>query len=600
MYRFLLSVALVLAVMSSILGQRTIHGKVTDPNTGEGLIGANVVVKGTGLGTVTDFDGSYTITVPDSATTLAISYTGYSTVELTITDSDVMDVALGEGKLLEEVVLVGYGTVKREDATGSVQSVSSKDFNKGAITAPQELLAGKIPGVVVIAPDGAPGSGATIRIRGESSLSASNDPLIVIDGVPIENGGINGGRNPLNVINPNDIETFTVLKDASAAAIYGNRAAAGVILITTKKGTVGKKLRIGYNGNISSSTAENRVDALDAQDYRALMYSRYDSNDVDDAKILALMGDANTNWQDEIYQTAIGTDHNLYATGGLGIVPFRISLGYTNKEGILTTDKFEKTSAAVNLTPGFFDNTLQVNAHFKGAWTHNRFADRGAIGNALNFDPTQAVYDSLSPYSGFTAWTQNDGSPNTLGPTNPIALLTLKDDESDETRYLTNLGLDYRIPFFPDLRANLNLAYDYALGEGTVDIDTTASFAYNAVTGGGQHNVYEQTKKNSLLEFYLNYKRTFGDHSIDLLGGYSWQHFEVDNSFTNSDYAGTPSQTTTGGDPAEYYLISEYGRLNYGFKDRYLLTLTLRRDGTSRFAPDNRWVFSLLPHWLLK
>src|SRR5678816_1030414 len=226
---------------------------------------------------------------------------------------------------------------------------------------------------------------------------------------------------------------------------------------------------------------------------------------------------------------------------------------------------------------------------FKGAWTHNRFADRGAIGNALNFDPTQAVYDSLSPYSGFTAWTQNDGSPNTLGPTNPIALLTLKDDESDETRYLTNLGLDYRIPFFPDLRANLNLAYDYALGEGTVDIDTTASFAYNAVTGGGQHNVYEQTKKNSLLEFYLNYKRTFGDHSIDLLGGYSWQHFEVDNSFTNSDYAGTPSQTTTGGDPAEYYLISEYGRLNYGFKDRYLLTLTLRRDGTSRFAPDNRW-----------
>jgi len=586
MLKLLLSVALVVTVLSFTFGQRTIHGKVIDPETKEGLIGANVVVKGTTLGTVTDFDGSYTITVPDSATTLAISYTGYTTVELQITDSDELNASLGQGKLLEEVVLVGYGTVKREDATGSVQSVSSVDFNKGAITSPQELIAGKIPGVVVVAPDGAPGSGATIRIRGESSLSASNDPLIVIDGVPVDNGGVSGGRNPLNVINPNDIETFTVLKDASAAAIYGNRAAAGVILITTKKGTLGKKIKIGYNGNISSGTAENQVAALHADEYRALINMRYDST----KPARALMGNADTYWQDEIYQTAIGTDHNLYASGGIGVVPFRVSLGYTNKEGILKTDKFEKTSASVNLTPGFFDNTLQINAHFKSSWTHNRFADRGAIGNALNFDPTQSVYDSLSPYGGFTTWTNPaNGFPNTLGPTNPIALLTLKDDESDETRYLTNLGVDYRIPFFPDLRANLNLAYDYANGQGTVNVDTTAAFAFNAVTGGGQHNVYEQTKKNSLLEFYLNYKKTFGDHSIDLMGGYSWQHFEVDNSFTNSDVAGTPSQTTTGSDPAEYFLISEYGRLNYGFKDRYLLTLTLRRDGTSRFAPENRW-----------
>jgi len=584
MQRFLLSAALVLAVISAVLGQRTIHGKVTDPNTGEGLIGANVVVKGTGLGTVTDFDGSYTITVPDSATTLAFSYTGYSTVEMPISGSDVIDVALGEGKLLEEVVLVGYGTVKREDATGSVQSVSSENFNKGAITAPQELLAGKVPGVVVVAPDGAPGSGATIRIRGESSIFASNDPLIVIDGVPIDNQNVSGGRNPLNVINPNDIETFTVLKDASAAAIYGNRAAAGVILITTKKGSVGKKLKIGYNGNISSSAATDQVDVLSAEAFRSLVPTRPDS-----AYMRPLLGDSSTNWQDQIYQTAIGTDHNLYATGGLGIVPFRVSLGYTNKEGILKTDKFEKISAAVNLTPGFFDNTLQVNLHFKSSFTHNRFADRGAIGNALNFDPTQAIYDTLSPYGGFTTWTQNDGTPNTLGPTNPIALLMLKDDESDETRYLTNLALDYRIPFFPDLRANLNLAYDYANGQGTVDIPTYASFAFNASTGGGQHNIYEQTKKNSLLEFYLNYKKTFGDHSFDLLGGYSWQHFEVFDISTNSDVAGTPEQTKSKNDPAEYFLLSEYARLNYGFKDRYLLTLTLRRDGTSRFSPDNRW-----------
>ncbi len=585
------SLLFLFACSLTLTGQRTIHGKVTDPSNGEGLIGANVVVKGGTVGTVTDFDGTYSLVVPAGFDVISYSYTGYSTVEVKLTNSDVVDVALGQGKLLDEVVLIGYGTVKREDATGSVQSVSSIDFNKGAITSPQELLAGKIPGVVVTAPDGAPGSGSTIRIRGESSIGASNDPLIVIDGVPVDNGNVAGGRNPLNVINPNDIETFTILKDASAAAIYGNRAAAGVILITTKKGALGKKISIGYNGNISSGQAENQVDVLNANAYRALMYSRFDSTNMTDAKVLALMGNANTNWQNEVYQTAIGTDHNLYASGGIGVVPFRVSLGYTNKEGILKTDHFEKTSASVNLTPGFFDNTLQINAHFKSSWTHNQFADRGAIGNALNFDPTQSVYDadSLNRFGGFTTWIQNDGSPNTLGPTNPIALLTLKDDESDETRYLTNLGVDYRIPFLTDLRANLNLAYDYANGRGTVGIDTIASFAYNAVTGGGQHNVYEQTKKNSLLEFYLNYKKTFGDHSFDLLGGYSWQHFEVANTFTNSDVAGTPSQTTSGNDPAEYFLLSEYARLNYGFKDRYLLTLTLRRDGTSRFAPENRW-----------
>ena len=591
MLKLLLSAALALAVLSSIIGQRTIHGTVKDPQTGEGLIGANVVVKGTGLGTVTDFDGSYSIMVPDTARVLAFSYTGYSTVEVQISDSDVIDVALGQGKLLEEVVLIGYGTVKRVDATGSVQSVSSKDFNQGSITAPQELLAGKVAGVVITAPDGSPGAGARIRIRGESSISASNDPLIVIDGVPVDNGGIAGGRNALNVINPNDIETFTVLKDASAAAIYGNRASAGVILITTKKGTLGKKLTLGYNGNISSGQAENQVDALNADAYRALMYSRFDSTDTDEAKILALMGDANTNWQDEIYQTAIGTDHNLYASGGIGIVPYRVSLGYTNKEGILKTDHFEKFSAAVNLTPGFFDNTLQVNAHLKSSFTNNQFADRGAIGNALNFDPTQSVRDTLSPYAGFTTWTNaQNGLPNSLGPTNPIALLELRDDQSHETRYLTNLSVDYRIPFLTDLRANLNLAYDYAHGEGTVEVpDSIAAFAFNSVTGGGVHNEYSQTKKNSLLEFYLNYKRYFGEHSVDLMAGYSWQHFELDNSFINSDVAGTPAQTTQGADPAEYFLLSEYARLNYGFKDRYLLTLTVRRDGTSRFAPDNRW-----------
>jgi len=495
----------------------------------------------------------------------------------------VVNVELSEGRFLDEVVLIGYGTVRREDATGSIQSVSSSDFNRGAITGPQELLAGKLPGVVVTTSDGAPGGGATIRIRGESSIFASNDPLIVIDGVPLENTGVSGSRNVLNAINPNDIETFTVLKDASAAAIYGNRASAGVILITTKQGKLGGRMRIGYNVNVSTSEATKFVDALNRDEFLDVIAHHKDSTNA-----RKLVDTFDTYWQDEIYQTAFGHDHNLYASGGIGIVPFRVSLGYTDKEGILKTDKFNRITAAVNLNPGFIDNTLQVNLNFKSMFADNHFANRSAIGNALNFDPTQPIYDSLSPYAGFKTWTISD-IPNELAPTNPVALLELRDDDSEETRYITNMSVDYRFSFFPALRANLNLAYDYSKGEGTIIVPTNASFAYDAVSGGGVNNTYNQTKKNSLLEFYLNYKEIFDKHSIDLMAGYSWQQFAVDNAFRNSDQAGTPAETTTGSDPAELFLLSFYGRANYSYNDRFLLTLTLRSDGTSRFAPENRW-----------
>lgn len=583
-FRCIFSVLFVLISIVVLDAQRTIHGKVTDADTGEGVIGANVVVKGSTVGTVTDFDGSYSLVVPAGFDLLSFSYTGYNTVEVQLSASDEVNVAIGQGQLLDEVVLIGYGTVKREDATGAVQSVTSEDFNKGAITGPQELLAGKIPGVVINT-DPSPGGGATIRIRGESSLGASKDPLIVIDGVPIDNGAVSGGRNFLNVINPNDIESMTVLKDASASAIYGNRASGGVILITTKKGKAGDKFRVAYSGNVSVSNTYNLVDALDADEFRAVMYSRFDSSH----NAIGLMRDANTNWQEEIYQSGIGHDHNLYFSGGLPFVPYRLSLGYTEKEGILRTDKFDRITAGLNLNPGFIDNTLQINLNFKSMFGKNHFADRGAIGNALNFDPTQPVYDTLSPYGGYRTWTIANGNPNTLAPTNPVALLDLRDDDSKETRFLTNLIVDYRMPFLPALRANLNLGYDYALGEGTVVVPTNAAFAFDAINGGGVNNVYEQTKKNSLLEFYLNYKEEFGRSDLDIMGGYSWQHFEVDNSFTNSDAAGTPSETTRGADPAELFLLSLFGRINYGFDDKYLLTFTLRRDGTSRFSPETRW-----------
>lgn len=570
--------------VGNMQAQRIVSGTILDAGNNDPLIGASIMVKDQSIGTITDFDGTFTLEVPDDASTLVISYTGYKTIEQEITGSDLGNIMLSFGELLQEVVVIGYGTVKREDATGSIQSVTTEDFNKGAIASPQQLLSGKVAGVAITT-DGSPGGGSTIRIRGESSLSASNDPLIVIDGVPLDNSGVSGNRNPLNVINPNDIESMTVLKDASAAAIYGNRAAGGVILITTKKGELGRKIKVGYNGNVSFGNATKYVDVLNADEYRAVVNERYEEGHP----ARDLMGDANTYWQDEIYQTAVGTDHNLSLSGGVGNIPYRVSLGYTDMNGILKTDNFNRITTGINLTPGFLDNTLQVKMHFKSMFTNNNFADRGAIGNSLSFDPTQPIYSEDGSYGGFYAWRIPNGNPNTLAPTNPISLLELRDDQSDVARYITNANIDYRIPFLPDLRANLNLAYDYSKGEGSIFVPTTAAFAFDALNGGGVDNIYEQTKENSLLEFYLNYKKSIGGHDIDLMGGYSWQHFFVDNYFRNSDVAGTPSEILEGSDPAEFYLLSMYGRLNYNYNSRYLFTFTLRRDGTSRFAPENRW-----------
>ncbi len=567
-----------------IFGQRTITGTVIEADTGEPLFGVNVLAKEALNGTVTDFDGKYEMVVGDEVTTLVFSYTGFESQEVVIGDSRVIDVRLSSGVALDEVIVIGYGTVKREDATGSLQSVSSDDFNKGAIAGPQQLLAGKVAGVTITT-DGSPGGGSTIRVRGESSLSASNDPLIVIDGVPLDNSGVSGSRNALNVINPNDIESMTVLKDASASAIYGNRAAGGVILITTKKGKIGDGIRLGYNGNVSIGNASNMVDVLTADEYRKTLTDYYGEGHP----ALALLGDANTNWQEEIYQQAVSHDHNLSVSGGVKNIPYRVSLGYSDMNGILKTDNFNRLTGSVNLTPGFFDNYLQVKLHAKAMKTQNHFADRGAIGNSLSMDPTQPIYDEGNAYGGFFTWTIPNGNPNTLAARNPLALLELRDDNSDVLRFITNATIDYRFHFLPDLRANLNVAYDYADGSGTITVPTNAAFSFNQLTGGGVNNVYNQKKYSSLLEYYMNYKKEFGVHSLDLMAGYSWQHFEVGNTFTNSDAAGTPENTVVGNDPAEFYLVSLFGRLNYNFTDRYLFTATLRRDGTSRFSPENRW-----------
>jgi len=609
-----------------------VSGVITDALDGSTLPGATVVVKGTVQGTVTDIDGNYSITVEPN-TTLVYSFVGYETQEMLVQPGSTVNVALMmTSTALEEFVVIGYGVQKKEDATGSVTAIDSKEFNKGAITSPTELVSGKIAGVQIINGGGAPGEGSTIRIRGGSSLSASNDPLFVIDGVPIDNDGVSGMRNPLNTINPNDIETFTVLKDASATAIYGSRASNGVIIITTKKGKEGAPLSVGYTGNFSYYTPISTIDVLDASAFRKEVEERFPSQ-------AGMMGDANTNWQDEIYQNAFGMDHNVSLSGAYKMLPYRVSLGYSDQDGILKTDNMKRTTVNVALNPTFLDDHLKVNLNFKYTNVQNNFADRGAIGSAIQYDPTKPVESDqvfnpyynddvdgdgtpdtiLMPqtnYGGYYAWIQSNGTdqPVEQGSSNPVALLNMRDDQSNVNRIIGNVQLDYKMHFLPDLRANLNLGMDHSKSEGDVIVPDYAPWSYDPLNGGGQYNSYEQQKENDLLDFYLNYVKNVEsiESRFDVMAGYSWQHFYRKDYSVNGNYSrdftidpitgrpgvyqknfiGDPKRTynvDTIDNPTESYLVSFFGRFNYTYKDRYLLTFTLRNDGTSRFSPDTRW-----------
>ncbi len=585
----LIEVILVIALLGGgiLAAQKTITGTLTDSETNEPLIGANILVEGTTVGTVTDYNGAYTLKVPPENNRVIFSYTGYRPVTITVLKDSTINIQLIPGKVLQEVVLIGYGRVKRKDVTGALQSISSEEFNQGAITAPQELLAGKVPGVV-ISTDGSPGGGSAIRIRGESSLSATNDPLIVIDGIPLDNGGISGGRNNLNVVNPADIATITVLKDASATAIYGNRASAGVILITTKKGYLKDGIKYGFESKISSGSIAGKVDVLSAKEFSSLIEDKYE----DGSEARMLLGSHQTDWQDEIYQRAFGQDYTLTASGGVADIPFRASVGFTDQNGLLKTDNFNRWSGSLRITPGFLDNTLQVNIGLKAAKSQNHFADKGAIGSAVGFDPTQPVYSDSEDYGGYFAWRNpQTGKLTGLAPANPVALLFQKEDNSSLNRYIANASIDYRFWFLPELRANLNLGYDYSASAGRVFIDTTAAFtsSFNESKGfdeGGVNNTYGQTKKNRLLEFYLNYKKELLGNEFDVMAGYSWQHFHNTSSFDNSNIKGTI--TTEGKDAAELYMLSLFGRMNYNIENIAYITATLRQDHTSRFAPKNR------------
>lgn len=498
---------------------------------------------------------------------------------------------------LSEVVVIGYGTVKKSDATGSVVAVSSKDFNKGAITSPQDLLVGKSPGVVITNSGGAPGSGATIRVRGGSSLNASNDPLIIIDGVPIDNSNIAGSSNFLSFINPNDIETFTVLKDASATAIYGSRASNGVIIITTKKGKAGSKMSITYDGSTSIASAIKFVDVYSGDQMRQIAL---DHIDLYGAESLNKLGTANTNWQNEIFRTAVSQDHNLSVSGSYKTLPYRVSIGYTDQNGILKNTDMQRLTGSVSLDPSFLQNNLKINFNAKGMTTNNNFGDAGAIGSAVNMDPTQPIKDGNAQSDGYYQWSNYGAN---LGTPNPVEQLLAVDNKSVVNRIISNIQLNLNIPFVPGLNANLNLAKDYTKSNGHNNLPSSAPSVLTSPLFGRLID-YNSKYSNNLLDFYLNYTRDLGSirSKIDATAGYSWQQFKHESfNYTRGIVDAThPYQKTdsTYHAPVILRLLSFFGRVNYTLRDKYLLTLTVREDGSSRFyngfsssPTPNQWGF---------
>ncbi len=596
---------------------RVVSGRITD-TTGNTLAGVTVTARGTQLATQTNTDGFFRLTVPSSVDALIFSSVGFTTLQVPIPASNTMNVALfGAATSLNEVVVIGYGTARKKDLTGSVTSINAKDFNKGAITTPEQLIAGKVAGVQITSNGGAPGSGSTIRIRGGASLNASNDPLIVIDGVPVDNTGISGVANALSLINPNDIESFNILKDASATAIYGSRASNGVIIITTKKGKSGKP-RFTFSSQNSLSTLPKEADVLSPDEFRAYVNSHGTPAQI------AIMGNANTDWQKEIYDNAFSTDNNLSVSGTYKSLPYRISVGYLNQDGILKTGNLQRKSASIALTPRLFDDHLKVDINLIGSISNSRFANEGAIGNAVRFDPTQPVTTSSKRFGGYFEWLDPNSTSGlkALAPINPVGLLEQRTDKSDVERSIGNIQLDYKVHFLPDLHVNVNLGYDISQGKGTIYVPDSAAASYERSPDkkhGGVNTKYLQKKTNTVLDAYLNYVKDIKSISshIDATAGYSFLKYSTNNIYADKDPNGplyenpvshTLDTVANGGqrwtpytdyaadgyfmptgfptnpwNRPERELISVFGRLVYSFKDRYILTGTIRRDGSSVF-----------------
>lgn len=560
---------------------RTVTGKVLDENK-QPMPGVAILIVGTTSGGTTDFDGNFTLSVPAGNNELQFSFIGYETVKMPIpANNNIWLQMKPQTMTLDDVVVIGYGTSRKGDLTGAVANVSSKDFNEGMISSPEQLINGKIAGVQIMSNSGSPTAGSTIRIRGGASLNASNDPLIVLDGVPLEIGGISGNNsNFLSLINPNDIESMTVLKDASSTAIYGSRASNGVIIITTKKGA-DSKLKISFNTTNSLQVRTQTADMLSRGEFINIV----NSNGSDAQK--ALLGTANTDWNDEIYNVAFGTDNNLSFSGKLKNIPYRVSLGYYNQDGILRTDNAERITGNISVSPGFFNNYLKFNVNIKGSLNKNRFANGGAIWAASTYNPTLPVHSGNDAFGGYTEAIDNTGTPVTRGVRNPLGLLRQYKSTSDIKRVIGNADVDYKLHFLPELKFHATVGYDYAEGKGKIYVPEEA--AEYATTGGRDFTYGPQINTNRLLTTYLNYNKTFGEFTVDATAGYDYQAWKSSSEkYSELNVAGIEQKSIAASDQ-RHVLLSYYGRLNLTYDTRYMLTATIRRDGTSRFNKDNRW-----------
>jgi len=591
--------ALVMLFLSlGIFSQQSVSGLITDMS-GDNLPGVNIVIKGTNVGVSSDFDGNYQINA-ENGQILVFSYIGYNNIELTVKGANQDVVMIESDSELDEVVVIGYGSVKKKDLTGAVDLVSAKDFAKGSVVSPQQLIQGKVAGVSIVSNSGAPGDGANVLIRGIGSLNLNSNPLFVVDGIPLDSGGVGGSRNALNVINPNDIESMSILKDASATAIYGSRAANGVVLITTKKGKNGE-MKFNFSSRTSSFKPINYVDVLSAKQFKYAVQASKDSN------FISRLGNYDTNWQEEIYEFASGQNNNISASGGINGIPFRASLGYTDQEGILMGDNFNRISGSLNIAPSLLDGGLRINVNTRYVRTENDFANRGAISSAVMFDPTKPVFGSNpTQFGGYYTWLDSSGKKLALSPTNPLALLNLSDDESTVDRIIGNIKLDYDLPL-DGLIATVNAGYDHSKGVGFSMIDKnmpTDSEGFN-----GSNNTYSNETTNLLFDAYLNYSKDFSQSNLSVTAGHSYQSFEYNNSSTNGvkylNADGTinaaTSVTKSFIDTSKNVLLSYFGRLNFSHNEKYLITATVRADASSKLPKNARWgqFFSTALAWNL-
>ncbi len=574
--------------MSASAQNITIKGVVTDAATNEPLMGATVMVTEGKTGAVTDFDGNYTITVAQSTKQLIVSYIGYASKTVAVKGTTINVALDSDDNQLNEVVVVGYGTARKSDLTGSVATVSSKDFNKGLVSSPEQLINGKVSGVQIMSNSGSASAGSTIRVRGGASLNASNDPLIVLDGVPLEQGGISGNSsNFLSMINPADIESMTVLKDASSTAIYGSRASNGVIIITTKKGQQGG-LKINFNTTNSVQTRAQMVDMLGYDDFVNVIKTYGTDNQK------SLLGDAHTDWNDQVYHTAFGTDNNLSLSGSIGkVLPFRASVGYYNQSGLVRTDNVERWTGNVVLTPSFFQDHLKLTINAKGTLNNNSFNNSSAVWAAATYNPTIPVYSGNSNYGGYNEALDSEGYPVNAGVRNPRGLLDLYESKSKVKRFIGSMDVDYKVHFLPELKLHATLGADYAKGDGTIYVPAYAAQSYNKdeSLSGSDYKYGPQKNENRLLTLYANYAKYFENlrSNVDVTAGYDYQYWKSSTpEYLTKSAAGTTLSTVKASD-YRHVLLSYYGRLNYSFDGKYLLTTTVRRDASSRFSKNNRW-----------